>query len=143
MSACWNRPWRRRRPRLREPRGQGWAARASWATERRSGADPDESEGLIDHIRSIEPVIVACVFEEVEPNVIRISLRSKCDDVDVSEIAQQFGGGGHKASAGARIQGTPLSVQRKMVQALRKALDRAFPESSKTEDASTKSSRKA
>ncbi len=109
---------------------------------RRSGADPDESEGLIDHIRDIEPVIVACVFEEVEPNVIRISLRSKSDDVDVSEIAQMFEGGGHKASSGARIQGTPLSVQRRVVQALRKSLDRAFPNRPSSEDPSAKSSRK-
>jgi bifunctional oligoribonuclease and PAP phosphatase NrnA len=109
---------------------------------RRSGADPDESEGLIDHIRSIEPVIVACVFEEVEPNVIRISLRSKRDDVDVSVIAQMFEGGGHKASAGARIQGTPLSVQRKVVQALRRALDHAQSQCENSEDTS-KTSKKS
>ena len=34
----------------------------------RTGADPTDSEGLIDHIRAIEPVVVACVFEEVEPD---------------------------------------------------------------------------
>ena len=29
---------------------------------------PDDTEGLIDHIRAIEPVVVACVFEEIEPD---------------------------------------------------------------------------
>jgi len=38
-------------------------------------------------------------------------------------VAQLFGGGGHAAAAGARIEGTPLSTQRKVVAALKKALN--------------------
>ncbi|MBX3747089.1 MAG: bifunctional oligoribonuclease/PAP phosphatase NrnA [Verrucomicrobiae bacterium] len=91
----------------------------------RVGAEREESEGLIDHIRAIEPVIVACVFEEQEDGVVRVSLRSKSDGVDVNAVAQQFGGGGHKAAAGARLTGTRLAVQRKMLRALRQAIDRA------------------
>ena len=89
----------------------------------RTGTDPSDSEGLIDHIRAIEPVIVACVFEEIDPGLTRISLRSKSPKVDVNKIAQTFGGGGHSAAAGARIAGTPLSVQRKVVAALKKSLN--------------------
>ncbi len=88
----------------------------------RSGADSCDSEGLIDHIRAIAPVVVACVFEELEPELTRISLRSKSDKVNVNEIAAQFGGGGHMAAAGARIPGKPLSVQRKVIAAVKKAL---------------------
>jgi bifunctional oligoribonuclease and PAP phosphatase NrnA len=88
----------------------------------RAGADPSDSEGLIDHIRAIEPVIVACLFEEVEPNVIRISMRSKSEQVNVNAIAQEFDGGGHQAAAGARITGSPLSVQRRVIKAIRKVL---------------------
>ncbi|HZL13628.1 MAG TPA: bifunctional oligoribonuclease/PAP phosphatase NrnA [Verrucomicrobiae bacterium] len=91
----------------------------------RTGAESNDSEGLIDHIRAIEPVIVACVFEEIEPGLTRISLRSKSDMVNVNEIAAQFGGGGHSAAAGARIPGKPLSVQRKVIAAVKKALDNA------------------
>ena len=87
------------------------------------GADRCDTEGLIDHIRAIAPVVVACVFEEVEPGLTRISLRSKSDKVNVNEIAAQFGGGGHSAAAGARIPGKPLSVQRKVIGAIRKALN--------------------
>jgi phosphoesterase RecJ-like protein len=89
----------------------------------RSGADPADAEGLIDHIRAIEPVVVACVFEEIEPELTRVSLRSKDESVDVNEIAKQFGGGGHKAAAGARIPGSPLSAQRRVVAAVKKALN--------------------
>jgi bifunctional oligoribonuclease and PAP phosphatase NrnA len=89
----------------------------------RTGATPDDSEGLIDHIRAIEPVVVACVFEEVERGLTRISLRSKSDKVDVNEIASKFGGGGHKAAAGARIPGRPMAVQRQVLTAIKKALN--------------------
>ena len=99
-----------------------WLKKADYT---RTGSDPSDSEGLIDHIRAIEPVVVACVFEEIEPDLTRISLRSKSPKVDVNKIAQMFGGGGHPAAAGGRIQGTPLSAQRKVVAALKKALNGA------------------
>jgi len=91
----------------------------------RTGAESDDTEGLIDHIRAIEPVVVACVFEELEPELTRISLRSKRADVNVSDICKQFGGGGHPAAAGARIAGTPLATQRKVIAAVKRALKAA------------------
>ena len=89
----------------------------------RAGAEKDDSEGLIDHIRAIEPVVVACLFEEIEPELTRISLRSKNEALDVNQIAGQFGGGGHRAAAGARIPGRALSVQRRVIGAIKKALE--------------------
>jgi phosphoesterase RecJ-like protein len=91
----------------------------------RAGADKEESEGLIDHIRDIKPVEIAIIFEEIEPEITRISLRSKLEKVNVNEIASQFGGGGHKAAAGARIPGRPMSVQRRVIAAVKKALHAA------------------
>jgi phosphoesterase RecJ-like protein len=91
----------------------------------RTGADRSDTEGLIDHIRAIEPVVVACVFEEVGEDLIRVSLRSKSPRINVNEILSQFGGGGHAAAAGARIAGQPLSVQRRVIGAIKKALDSA------------------
>lgn len=97
-----------------------------WLKQRdydRTGADTADSEGLIDHIRSIEPVVVACVFEEMGPELTRVSLRSKSPEVNVSEIAGRFGGGGHQAAAGARIPGKPLATQRRIIAALKAALN--------------------
>jgi phosphoesterase RecJ-like protein len=91
----------------------------------RTGADRDDTEGLIEHIRDIEPVVVACAFEELDNAMIRISLRSKNGVVNVNEIAAEFGGGGHQAAAGARIPGRHASVQRRVLNAIKKALDRA------------------
>jgi bifunctional oligoribonuclease and PAP phosphatase NrnA len=91
----------------------------------RTGADRSDTEGLIDHIRAIEPVVVAVIFEEVEPELTRISLRSKTSRIDVNQIAGQFGGGGHAAAAGARVPGKPLSIQRRVIATIKKALDSA------------------
>lgn len=90
----------------------------------RTGADRSDTEGLIDHIRAIQPVVIAAVFEEVGPDLIRISLRSKSPKINVSEILGQFGGGGHAAAAGARIEGNCSAVERKVIGAVKKALDK-------------------
>ncbi|OQB90138.1 MAG: Bifunctional oligoribonuclease and PAP phosphatase NrnA [Verrucomicrobia bacterium ADurb.Bin118] len=100
-----------------------WLNKADFA---RTGADSADSEGLIDHIRAIEPVVVACVFEEVDPQWTRVSFRSKSDQVNVNKIAAQFGGGGHAAAAGARIEGTPLATRRRVIAAIKLAL-KALP----------------
>ena len=99
-----------------------WLKKADFA---RTGAAKEDTEGLIDHIRDIEPVVVACVFEEIEPEITRISLRSKSDKVNVSEICKLFGGGGHHAAAGARIPGKHLTVQRRVIAAVKKAIKAA------------------
>jgi phosphoesterase RecJ-like protein len=97
-----------------------WLRKRDYA---RTGAGRDDTEGLIDHIRAIQGVVVACVFEEIEPELTRISLRSKSEHVDVNKIAGQFGGGGHSAAAGARVPGKPLAAQRRVLNAVRKALN--------------------
>ncbi len=99
-----------------------WLRRGDYA---RAGSEREESEGLIDHIRSVEPVVVAAVFEEMIDGRIRISLRSKSEAVDVNLVAQSFGGGGHRAAAGARVEGSRLAVQRRVLRALRRAIDAA------------------
>jgi bifunctional oligoribonuclease and PAP phosphatase NrnA len=97
-----------------------WLRQADYV---RTGAQPDDSEGLIDHLRAIEPVVVACIFEEIEPELTRISLRSKHGRIRVNEILAPFGGGGHPAAAGARMPGRPGDVQRRVLRAVRAALD--------------------
>lgn len=70
---------------------------------------PEDSEGLIDIIRSIRGVLLAVFFEDLPDGKIRISMRSKDPRVDVCDIATRFGGGGHKLAAGIRMPG-PLDV---------------------------------
>ena len=46
---------------------------------------------------------------EISPNEYKVSLRSS-KDVDVSVIAQYFGGGGHKKAAGFTMTGSVHDV---------------------------------
>lgn len=90
-----------------------------------TGAKPEDNEGLIDHVRSIDSVIVAALFEEAEDEKVRISLRSKNEKVDVNKVAMHFGGGGHAEAAGARIKGAPAEVERAVLAKIGEALAEA------------------
>ncbi|NQU11171.1 bifunctional oligoribonuclease/PAP phosphatase NrnA [bacterium] len=88
-----------------------------------TGAKREDTEGLIDFARSIDGVIVAILFEEQpQPQLVRISLRSKHPGIDVNAIARHFGGGGHRAAAGARITGSPADVQSRVIESVGAAL---------------------
>lgn len=69
---------------------------------------PGDTEGLIDTLRMIDTVVAAVIFEEIPDGKIRVSARSKDSRLDVSAICAQFGGGGHRMAAGARMKG-PIS----------------------------------
>ena len=80
---------------------------------------------MINQIRAIDGVLVACSFEDLPNNQVRISLRSKSDVLDVSSVAQQYGGGGHARAAGIRLEG-PLEVAReKVITAVQKLVTEA------------------
>jgi phosphoesterase RecJ-like protein len=67
------------------------------------GAEEPYSEGIIDHLRSVEGSEMVALIREPPRNlgvVRRISLRSSHDEVDVSAIAREAGGGGHRQAAG-------------------------------------------
>lgn len=87
-------------------------------TARRLGVLPEDNEGLIDTIRAVQGVTVAAFFEELDGDRIRISLRSKSPQVDVSKVCGQFGGGGHTLAAGARAPGTLHEVQARVLAAI-------------------------
>lgn len=59
-----------------------------------------DAEPIIDTLRAIKGVRVACMLREQEAGcVVRSSLRAK-DDTDVASVAREHGGGGHRAAAG-------------------------------------------
>jgi phosphoesterase RecJ-like protein len=70
---------------------------------RMAGAEESYSEGVIDHLRSVEGTKVAALARELlaeEDNRKKVSLRATDGEVDVSIIARQAGGGGHRQAAG-------------------------------------------
>jgi phosphoesterase RecJ-like protein len=91
------------------------------ATGASLGATPEDFDGLIEHVRSIEDTEVAILFRGTDAGETKISLRSN-GDVDVNRIARQFGGGGHVKAAGALVTGAPGEVAERVVDAARQAL---------------------
>jgi phosphoesterase RecJ-like protein len=63
------------------------------------GARPGDSEGLIDHPRSIAGVSAVALFKELPNGHYKVSLRSR-GSIDVERVARLSGGGGHKNAAG-------------------------------------------
>lgn len=82
------------------------------------GVLPEDNEGIIDHLRSVEGVVAAVFFEELPEGRVRISARSKDPRVDVCEICRLFGGGGHPLAAGARVRGTLAEVEERFLEAV-------------------------
>ena len=87
------------------------------ATANELGVIPEDNEGLIDHLRAIQGVIIAIFFEELEGGKVRVSMRSKDERADVCEICLRFKGGGHKLAAGARVPGALDDVANRLIAA--------------------------
>jgi phosphoesterase RecJ-like protein len=78
-----------------------------------TGATHKDTENLINECRRISTVEIAALLVELKDGRIRCSLRST-GDIDVSEIAAKFGGGGHKMAAGTFLPG-PLEEAKKII----------------------------
>jgi phosphoesterase RecJ-like protein len=69
-----------------------------------TGSDEHDSEGIVDHLRSVEGTVVAVLVRELlaedRAGLRKVSLRSADGRVDVSQIARAHGGGGHLQAAG-------------------------------------------
>jgi phosphoesterase RecJ-like protein len=86
-----------------------------------SGASSADTEGLIDFLQDIQSVSLAALFEFRDSNTLKVSLRSK-GEINVSQLASEFGGGGHPAAAGINFQGDAREMQNKILDRLRQAL---------------------
>ena len=79
----------------------------SYATQNdleRTGADLDESDGLIDVVRSVAGSEIALFLKKIPNGKVRGNLRSKGAH-DVSAVARLMEGGGHRAAAGFTFDG--------------------------------------
>lgn len=94
---------------------------------KRTGTTKEDTEGIVNIARSINGVSVGVFFKQDCANGSdrilnwKVSLRSKYD-VDVSKIAQRFGGGGHVKAAGLSIEGSIKSVKDRVLQFVKEAV---------------------
>jgi phosphoesterase RecJ-like protein len=105
-------------------RGNGivWAT-LTLAERAACGYTGNDDADLINIISSIDEADIAIIFVEQNPENTKVSWRGLKTHLDVAQIARQFGGGGHKAAAGADMHGSLAEVQEKVLAATRKTLN--------------------
>ena len=96
----------------------GW----TWVTQEqmeRCGAKEEDCEGLVNYILSIGEVEVAALFRELAEGRFRVSLRSK-GKLDVAQVAERFGGGGHQCASGCSVEGPLAQAVHEILESLRR-----------------------
>ena len=78
------------------------------------GCTVKATDGIVDQLRVIEGAeVVFLLYETGNPDEYKVSLRTN-SEVDVSRIAQSFGGGGHVKAAGCTMTGKPEEIAEKI-----------------------------
>lgn len=86
------------------------------------GVQIGDSESVVNMLRDLKGIEVACLVKEYGENEFKISLRSK-DYLDVSKIARDNGGGGHIRASGFTINTDSMD---KALNIMRKILEEAI-----------------
>ncbi len=89
---------------------------------RAAGGTYDDTEGLINLPLTVKEIQAVVFFKQVEGEQYRVSMRSK-DDIDISAIAKEFDGGGHKNAAGCTVSGPIDGLQKTFVEKIERAID--------------------
>lgn len=102
-------------------RGLAWLTVPPGALERH-GVAADDLEGIVEFPRSVKGVRLAVMFRELASGRIKVSFRS-VGTVDASQLAEAFGGGGHRKAAGASLAADLAGAQQQVLRAARDVLD--------------------
>jgi phosphoesterase RecJ-like protein len=89
------------------------------------GAHPIDTEDAVNLTLTVDGTKAALIMIAQPRGGFKISFRSRCK-MDCSEIARQFGGGGHKAAAGAFLEGTLEDVRDRVLPVVRDAVREAL-----------------
>ena len=93
-----------------------------------SGADIQESEGVIDTLQSIDTMKIAILFKENGSASTKVSVRSR-DPYNATDVCIPFGGGGHQRAAGAELREPLLSARAKVLDVARRMIEPTVPRS--------------
>jgi phosphoesterase RecJ-like protein len=97
----------------------------SWVTSgdmERTGADAEDCEGVVNYLISIAGIESAVFLRELpSASQFRLSIRSK-GKLDVSHVAEFFGGGGHRNASGCTIDGSLSEATERILSQLRTGL---------------------
>ena len=87
----------------------------------RHGLVGADTEGLVDLPRAIEGVEAVALFSEVEPDKVKVSLRST-GRVSVDGVCSRWGGGGHPHAAGVQMRGSREQAKGRVLPELERLL---------------------
>ncbi len=93
------------------------------ADRQASGYTGRDDADLISVVSSIDESDIAIIFVEQNEARVKVSWRGLKNHIDVAQIAKQFGGGGHRAAAGAEVRGSLAEVQERVLRLTRRALN--------------------
>ncbi|QMV18208.1 bifunctional oligoribonuclease/PAP phosphatase NrnA [Granulicella sp. 5B5] len=82
-----------------------------------AGATAEDCEGVVNHLISMAGIEAAILLRQQENlDEYRLSLRSKgIGKLDVSRVAEHFGGGGHRTASGCTLRGTAASIVERLL----------------------------
>jgi len=89
---------------------------------RAAGGTYEDTEGLINLPLTVKEIEAVVFFKQEKGDRYRVSLRSK-GNVDIGEIAKEYGGGGHKNAAGCAVSGPIEELQKALVGKIEGAID--------------------
>jgi phosphoesterase RecJ-like protein len=93
----------------------------------RTGSLPSDTEDVINMTLAIAGVQFAVILVEQRQGGFKVSFRSRCA-IDCSRLAERFGGGGHKAAAGAHVAGSFEPARSTVLNAVREEFARRHRE---------------
>ncbi len=96
-----------------ETHGIAWVSVTNDALERYD-VSAEDLDGIVEHPRSIAGTRLALFFRDLGYGKVKVSFRST-GDVDVNQLARQFGGGGHAKASGALVVGSLDEVMERVV----------------------------
>lgn len=91
-------------------------------TMEKYGVSNKDMDGIIDEIRTTRGAVCAVFMYQAQNRQYKVSLRSNSDALDVSLVAQSFGGGGHKRAAGCFMSANPQQNVEKIIAEVEKQL---------------------
>jgi bifunctional oligoribonuclease and PAP phosphatase NrnA len=89
---------------------------------RAAGGTYEDTEGLINLPLTVKEIEAVVFFKHIEGEQYRVSMRSK-GDVDISAVAKEFGGGGHRNAAGCTVTGGIDALQKQFVEKITAVID--------------------
>lgn len=85
---------------------------------RSTGTEMSDTEGVVDLLKTVADFEVCFLLKEEKDGVVKVSARSN-DRFDVNALARRFGGGGHPAAAGFKLNSAIDGAPTELMAALR------------------------